>query len=123
MAHSEDTDNDLDYIDRRHGDDAPNTEQRDDARYVNEAARQAAHRRKLALTTIGSTRVDIEATPAAFPEAEGGVTLWVRHARGTPLEEATAYALTAAEAKQLVCAVADVITPELFRLPERGSHS
>ena len=75
--------------------------------------------RTIALTTIGSAAVEIGVTPAALPEAEGGVTLWVTHWRGTPLEDRTAYTLTEVEAKQLVAAIADVVTPELFGLPER----
>jgi hypothetical protein len=66
------------------------------------------------LTTIGSGCVELEVTPAALPEAQGGATLWVRHWRGTPLEDATAYTLTEAEAKQLVCDVARALSPWLF---------
>lgn len=67
------------------------------------------------LSTIGSACVEIDVTEAALPEADGGVTIWITCWKGTPLEERTAYTLTVDEAKQLICAVAQVITPELFR--------
>lgn len=76
----------------------------------------------IALTVIGSACVELEVTPAALSEAAGGCTLWVTSWRGTPLEERTAYTLTEVEAKQLVAAVAGVITPDLFRLPELGGR-
>ena len=49
------------------------------------------------LSTIGSQCVTIDVTPAALPEAEGGVTLGITHWKGTPLEERIAYTLTADE--------------------------
>ena len=74
--------------------------------------------RTIALTTIGSACVEVEVTPAALPDADGGATIWITCWRGTPLEERTAYTFTAVEAKHLVAAVADVVTPDLFRLGE-----
>jgi hypothetical protein len=74
--------------------------------------------RRIQLTILGSSSVEIDVTPAAIPEARGGVTLWVRCWKGTPLEETTAYTLTQTEAKELVAAIADVVTPELFRPPD-----
>jgi len=64
------------------------------------------------LTTIGSQTVEFDAQPAALPEAIGGMTLWVRYAVGTPVEERTAYTFTAAEAKQLVADVGGVMGAE-----------
>lgn len=66
------------------------------------------------LSTIGLSCVEISVTPAALEEAAGGITLWVHHWPGTVLSEKVAYTLTEAEAKQLVVAIADVITPALF---------
>ena len=74
------------------------------------------------LSVIGSQCVELEVTPAALPEAEGGVTIWITGWKGTVLEEKVAYTLTADEAKQLVVAVADVITPDLLRLPDLGGR-
>ena len=74
------------------------------------------------LSVIGSQCVELEVTEAALPEADGGVTIWITHWKGTPLEERIAYTLTADEAKQLVAAVAIVATPDLFRLPDLGGR-
>ncbi len=68
----------------------------------------------VALSTIGSQCVTIEVTPAALPGAEGGVTLWITHWKGTPLEERIAYTLTVDETKQLVCELARVLSSELL---------
>jgi hypothetical protein len=58
------------------------------------------------LTTIGSRSVELQVTQAALPEADGGVTLWVRRWAGTALEEQTVYVLTGDEADELVAAIA-----------------
>jgi len=55
----------------------------------------------MTFTTIGSTKVEIEVSPAALPEACSGCTLRVTHWRGTPLEERTAYTFDPGRGKEL----------------------
>jgi hypothetical protein len=70
--------------------------------------------RTISLTTIGSASVHIQVTPAALPEAEGGVTIWIHHWPGTRLSEKVAYTLTVGEAKELVAELARALSPWLF---------
>jgi hypothetical protein len=65
---------------------------------------------RVRLTTIGS-RGELEVTPAALPEAAGGVTLWFRWDVGGE----TAITFTEDEAKRLVVAVSATLSSELFR--------
>lgn len=53
----------------------------------------------------------LDAQPAALEEAAGAMSLWVRYAVGTPLEERTAYTFTADEPKRLVADISRVLTP------------
>ena len=76
--------------------------------------------RTIVLSAIASNRVELQVTPAALEEADGGVELRVTCWRGTALEETTCFTLTATEARLLVEAVAETVRPGLFRLPEIG---
>jgi hypothetical protein len=69
------------------------------------------------LSALGSAHVTIDVTPAALPEAAGGVTIWATCWPGTVLEERVAYTLTELEAKELVAEIARALTPTLFEEP------